>query len=365
MFSDEVLGKRLEGDFVMFRAIYQEEAGKAVFDRFKVRGTPTTMIVNVQGEEVERVVGYDGEGEAFVKNLEGLSKSEDSYLVLLKKLAKKPDDLRTAALLMEKYVVRRNYENAGKMRDMVLSKENEAKKLTIPVYGGKYEVSAYEAAKYEETFEKAGKVLSFCREFPESKLKEEAFRNLRRFMYKKETSEEALAVYEELLVKYGNNIELTQSYVGYCASAKTNVDKGLKLAAGIYQVEKAGDLLAQNYAKLYLIQGDKNNAAEVYGENFADLYGKAGDADGLNGYAWFWAVEGENLASALKAALKSIELKDDANTWDTLSMVYWKQGKLEEAVQAEEKALQMVGGKNEDFAKRIEEIKKEMEKGKL
>jgi len=65
-----------------------------------------------------------------------------------------------------------------------------------------------------------------------------------------------------------------------------------------------------------------------------------------------------------QAAKKSIELKNDHNYWDTLSMVYWKMGKYQEAIEAEEKALQLAGGKNEGYEKQISDIKAEMEKKK-
>jgi tetratricopeptide (TPR) repeat protein len=82
----------------------------------------------------------------------------------------------------------------------------------------------------------------------------------------------------------------------------------------------------------------------------------------LNEYACDWSLAGKNLKSALKAAKKSIELKDTDNAWDTLSLVYWKMGKYQEAIEAEEKALQLAGGKDKDYEKRISDIKAEMEK---
>ena len=71
-------------------------------------------------------------------------------------------------------------------------------------------------------------------------------------------------------------------------------------------------------------------------------------------------VESANLESALKASKRSVELSNSANHWDTLSMVYWKMGEYENAIEAEEKALKKTGGTSASYKQRIEEIKKDM-----
>jgi predicted Zn-dependent protease len=117
-----------------------------------------------------------------------------------------------------------------------------------------------------------------------------------------------------------------------------------------------GNRLNPAFAELLLLKGDDQRALQFYGPQTVERSLKE-DAPGLNEYAWFWAQKGKNLDSAEDASRRSLKLKDDANFWDTLSMVLWKQGNSAEALAAEEKALQMAGGKNEDFEKRIKEIK--------
>lgn len=360
VWGDPVLGKHITDNYIPFRAISQEKEGKAVFEKFKVRGTPTLMAVNLFGEEIDRMVGYYPPAEDFVKKMDGLFKGENTFYALKKKLAEKPDDLQTAALLIEKYIVRRDYEACGKMRDIVLKQEKAAKELNIPVVSGQFEVSAYEAAKYSASYDNPEKVIAFEEEFPNSKLLDNAFRNLSRFLYRKETAEPAGKAYEKLFAKYPRNKALAEPYISYCANAKSDIDKALKIAESVYTFNIENENLAQDYAKLLILNGKKDKAVEIYGKDYYEAYIKESNAEGLNGFAWFWAVEGENLDNALTAAEKSIEMRDDANTWDTLSMVYWKIGKLEDAVKAEERALEMVGGKNEDFEQRIADIKKDM-----
>ena len=122
---------------------------------------------------------------------------------------------------------------------------------------------------------------------------------------------------------------------------------------------------AGEVGKLLISQGKYDDALKIYGDHYRVLLEKKNFAYSLNDYAATWASIGKNLKSALKAAKKSLELKDDHNTWDTLSLIYWKMSKYQEAIEAEEKALQLAGGNNEEYEKRISDIKAEMEeKGK-
>jgi len=84
----------------------------------------------------------------------------------------------------------------------------------------------------------------------------------------------------------------------------------------------------------------------------------------LNDYAWFWATRGCNLESALTAAQRAPALRDAANIWDTLSMVYRKQGRLGEALNAEERAVQLSEGRVQTYIERLEEIRREMRSGR-
>jgi hypothetical protein len=119
---------------------------------------------------------------------------------------------------------------------------------------------------------------------------------------------------------------------------------------------------AEEIGRSLISQGKYREASKVYGDKFRKILEKQKDAGNLNVYAWSWALTGKNLESALKAAKKSLELKETDNSWDTLSLVYWKMGKYQEALEAEEKALQLAGGKDKDYEKRISDIKADMEK---
>jgi Tfp pilus assembly protein PilF len=116
---------------------------------------------------------------------------------------------------------------------------------------------------------------------------------------------------------------------------------------------------AQNYMKL----GKEDKALEIFGPEYASKH--QDNASVLNSYAWFWAQQGKNLESALKAAKKSIEIKEAYYNWDTLATVYQKLEKYEDALKAAEKAYELADDQiKARYQSKIQVIKKAIEKNK-
>ncbi|MBC8278242.1 MAG: hypothetical protein H8E46_08425 [FCB group bacterium] len=362
-FNAEAYRSYLTKNFILFRADYQEEAGKAVFNEYGVRGTPTIMVIQPDGVEIDRITDYDGNPENFKAELESASEGVKTYLALSKAYSEDSENLETTAWLLKKFELRRDLDNGIIFAEKVIARADEAKQMMVPFGPDKAEINAYEFAQFVMTYSGPEYAESFCDEFPESVMRTQLFRNLSRFLSSPEMGGKALEIYEGLFEKYPGDAELSGRYIAFCASSGKNTEQALEVAESVYKVGSSSmeRWIAANYAKLLLSKDDLEKAREVYGENFAALFTEGKDADNLNGYAWFWAVEGQNLESAKAAAEKSLEFKDDANTWDTLSMVYWKMGEHQKAIEAEEKALEMVGGKSKEFEERIAKIKEEME----
>ncbi len=115
--------------------------------------------------------------------------------------------------------------------------------------------------------------------------------------------------------------------------------------------------------ELLLRNGDEETASKVYGPEYVKEIWE--DPGKLNSYAWYWQGKGMFLESAVIAGKRAVEINPkNGNTWDTLSMVYWKMKKYDKAIEAEEKALELYP-KNKNFQKRIDDIKADMEKEKI
>ena len=111
-------------------------------------------------------------------------------------------------------------------------------------------------------------------------------------------------------------------------------------------------------AAVYMKMKKFDYALKIFGPEYIKDF--QDDAFKLNSYAWFWALEGKNLDSALEASKKSTELEPQTYYyWDTLGMVYWKLKKYEQAVKAQEKAVEL-NPADPECKERLEQIKAEM-----
>jgi tetratricopeptide (TPR) repeat protein len=147
-----------------------------------------------------------------------------------------------------------------------------------------------------------------------------------------------------------------RDYVSFWVGQKSNTESvedmmelAVKMAPDNFYVLRA---VADTYIKL-----DKpEKAMDVFGPEYIKDY--TDNSNTLYSYARFWGSLGKNLESALKAAKKSVELDESPNKWDTLSLVYLKLKKYDEAMKAAEKAVEAAGERAGRYEKRIEEIKK-------
>lgn len=150
-----------------------------------------------------------------------------------------------------------------------------------------------------------------------------------------------------------------RDYVNFWVGQESNTESvedmmelAVKMAPDNFYVVRA-------VADIYVQLDKPEKALEVFGPDCIKDY--MDDSNSLYSYARFWGTLGKNLESALVAAKKSVELAESASKWDTLSLVYLKLKKYDEAMKAAEKAVETAGDQAARYEKRIEEIKKAKE----
>lgn|GEM_PF-6585363 len=172
--------------------------------------------------------------------------------------------------------------------------------------------------------------------------------------------EDALEVFgPEAIAQYLDDDSAVSLYIRFWSAHNENTDHALALAESKLKESPEDMGMASNLAAFYLNKNRVADALAVFGAEQMKPYWD--NAVQLNNYAWFWAERGENLKSALKASLRSIELEENHYYLDTAAMIYWKMSKLDKAIQFQEKALKNAPG-NAGYTARLAEIKAEREK---
>jgi len=146
-------------------------------------------------------------------------------------------------------------------------------------------------------------------------------------------------------------------YANFWAKQNTNTESALEMIELAVKLEPR---FVGTAAQLYIQASKPEKALEIYGPEYIKKH--MDKAEELNNYAWFWANQDKNLESALETAKKSVELAPSHYNWDTLSLVYFKLKKYEDALKAEEKAIELAGRAVPEYEKRVKDIKEAMAK---
>lgn len=357
----------LDDNFVVIHAYHADELAHdekprdELFEAYDVHVRPTILVADANGAEIDRLVGYDPPPEEFKARLEKQYQGENTMLKLTEAHRNDPGNVETLARMARKFQENYQFAKMAEYGAKVLAHSEEAKKTTL-IYDEGEEITAYEYAHMTSIYTDPLNVIALVDEFPESSLKETAFYYLSRLARNPDHHASVSKAYEELFKRYPEEPSLLRPYIIQNARSETNVDRAIELAEVLYSKDPEIDdrRLAQSYAGLLLLKGRDKKAVKVYGKEYVKRYITDGNAGALNGYAWFWAKQDKNLESALAAVEKSVELKNAADTWDTLSMVLWKMGKHEKAIEAEEEALRLAGGQHKEYEERITQIKEDM-----
>jgi thiol-disulfide isomerase/thioredoxin len=287
--------------FVCARYDAQDGEGIEVAARYSVRLYPTLVVVDAEGEEVDRFVGYH-EPKAFVAEVQRIARGEGTLPVLLKALEANPDDFgallalarrerntdeAAAAKLLERVLARAEGKDAGAVADALLALASLERRTRDRAETLKHRE---EAAKHLERL---------LRDHPESKAAGKAGGALRHVLFTL-PAERASVLLEQAR-----------------KSARDPEDV----------------LIAEQLAYVW----HQGQAAEAMKK-----WGAAAEKDGqaLNQVAWTAYLQKISPQAAVRWARKAVELTDrDPAVLDTLANLLFAEGNLDEAIELEEEAL--------------------------
>lgn len=107
-------------DLVAVRIDADQPAGKALVERYHVVGFPTLLLLDAQGAEVDRIMGFL-EAADLVKALADLRSGKGTLAALEAELLETPDDLVKLADVARRNAIRGNLERAQSQTDRVLA----------------------------------------------------------------------------------------------------------------------------------------------------------------------------------------------------------------------------------------------------
>ena len=262
----------------MFRAVLQESAGKAIFDKFKINATPTMMLLDGAGAEVDWSVGYRPPGENVQKSLDRMLGGTDTFQSLSGAYAKNPKDVATVFMLARKYGDRYDTAKADEMYKEVIALDPDGKggtfthdsyKVTVP-YTEFAEFALARTAVQERQKPDLAPMKAFLAKHPQSRLTKPAYDLMESYYGSRAPKEEAAAFFAEYAAKFPADPMVLYGWLSRIVRDKGPLDKGIELAVKIEDMTEFNPSpdINQLLAQVYALKGDKVKADELYGPAF-------------------------------------------------------------------------------------------------
>jgi tetratricopeptide (TPR) repeat protein len=363
-FEVEQYAQYINEKFIPFYVDTEDPWGAGLENFYEIGGGPSIAIIQSDGSLYDILTSYsDGEAEFYLERVNISLKGENAYATLKARHERNPDDLRIKFQLAQKHADMWQGRKAVQLAVEILEKSDEAKTIDVTLEEGAPPINLYEYARYGAGLGEMWQTQSteplekFRMDFPESILMDRVYNDLARAYLDLPASDEGDLFFEDLVARYPDNFEMLRRALRYRIVTKSKLDKAENLALTMVEMHPESDDIRRDAAEILILKNKEKEALEIYGNDFIQtLMDKPND---MNSYAWFWALKETNLESALIAAQKAVDLSGDPNIMDTLSMVYWKMGEPEKAIQIEEEAYKM--NPNPAYQERIKEIRKKME----
>jgi tetratricopeptide (TPR) repeat protein len=303
--------------FVMFRANRTQKVGEDIFKKFNIMGTPTVMILDPDGSEVDWHVGYGPPPEKFHESIDKSYRGIETFKFYTAQYGKDPKNLDVIFHLAGKYGDRYNQDKATTLYNEVLAIDPEGKKGTTDYAGTAIpytQAAEYEIASLSLYGSKGGPggYTSFIRKYKEGELVQLAATRLAFFWSRSSPNDSVTQFYEDVIRKYPDLVQVLGAYVDYINNGKQNVDRGIAVAGKIMEMMKHREdpRFVGALAKLYILKADTAKADSVYGKQFIDDEVSSLSYN-LIAYANFWAAQKMNSESAVAMAEMSLKLNPD------------------------------------------------------
>lgn len=360
----EKYGSYVNNRFIPCYINYDEKPGRDLYDHYEIGGGPSVAVVNPDGSLYDILTSYRGDPDQYLIRVKNTAEGIDTYDAIRKAYDKDPTDLKNISALASKYMRMWQAMKAFPLSQQILQRAEEAKNIDVP-FQGETTINIYEGARFIVglgewiEYQNTDELESFRADFPQSMLIEDVYNQLARAYLELPLSDQSDIFFNDLKEKYSEDAYKLRRFVEYHIRTGKDLDECEIVARKMVALDPESRSLKQVAADLFIKNNHLKSALDLYGPTY--IRDHMENTRELNSYAWYWAVNQKNLDHALVCIKKAFEVDpQNDNLLDTMSMVYWKMGEHQKAIDIEEKAYKM--NPRSIYQERIEKIKEDMVK---
>ncbi|HUI63959.1 MAG TPA: thioredoxin family protein [Bacteroidota bacterium] len=192
--------------------------GISIAKKYTVSGYPTILLINTDGEEIDRIVGYQPP-EPFLKSLTDYVHGVNTLSQLKVDVQKNPSDARARYMLAAKYGARNDVEQAAEHYAKLLDLD---KSNTLGHNDEAEYVLALRAMRQKQSMDP---VEAFADKYPDSPLAKNAMMMLLVNATRTGDAEGAKHSFERYAAKYPSDAATMNNYAWECAQRKMNLEQ--------------------------------------------------------------------------------------------------------------------------------------------
>ena len=267
--------------------------------KYRVMGYPTILLLDSEGNEIDRIVGYRPSDE-FLNELNRIKNRENTLSDLITRYKKNINNSSVKIDLAEKYILMNLPDSARLLLDNIYSYQKKKHQLDFSV--------SFNLSQLYYKIRSLDRSIEILDQIVESGVDSSDIAYFYRLLYKSKRSSDI-----DALLEY--------------AELSENIDRKQKSYWQIIRILKKYKREPDLEAELYL------KVIDLYTSDYKYLPSL------LNSFAWRMTELEKNLDIALVKINKALEYGEDIKILDTKAEVLWKLNRSEEAVEIIEKCI--------------------------
>ena len=267
--------------------------------KYRVMGYPTILLLDSEGNEIDRIVGYRPSDE-FLNELNRIKNRENTLSDLITRYKKNINNSSVKIDLAEKYILMNLPDSARSLLDNIYSYQKKKHQLDFSV--------SFNLSQLYYKIRSLDRSIEILDQIVESGVDSSDIAYFYRLLYKSKRSSDI-----DALLEY--------------AELSENIDRKQKSYWQIIRILKKYKREPDLEAELYL------KVIDLYTSDYKYLPSL------LNSFSWRMTELEKNLDIALVKINKALEYGEDIKILDTKAEVLWKLNRSEEAVEIIEKCI--------------------------
>lgn len=258
VFSDEQAGEFINARLVSLKVDGEKGEGPELMKKYNIPGYPTILLLNPNGEEIDRLVGF-GDKEKWMQTLKDYLEGKNTLQDLTSRLETEDDNVELHYQLARKLVYRGEEERALKhyQRVVELDAGNEHG------YGNdaRFQIATLQMKINEDP----EPLQQFIKTSSEGRYVMQAYHDLTRFFRSQKDPNKLVATYEEAIARFPENASLMNSYAWdiFRLKLKAHYERGIEVAQKAVELEPDAAAIWDTLGQLHFEAGNVEEAIQA------------------------------------------------------------------------------------------------------